>query len=56
MIRSEVSNEDISRAIDRDVRTVRNKMSGTTEFTFSEATIIRDNFFPTVSLEYLFEK
>ena len=56
MVRSGLKNEDLAKAIKRDERTVRNKRSGTTEFTLNETFIIRDTFFPKLSLEYLFEK
>ncbi|WP_239333555.1 hypothetical protein [Paenibacillus sp. ACRRX] len=37
-------------------RTLGNKLSGKTEFTWSEVNRIRTLFFPTCSLEYLFEQ
>ena len=56
MVRKGIKNEDIAKAIDRDERTIRNKRSGSTEFTFNEVLIIRDKFFPIHTLEYLFEQ
>lgn len=56
MTRNGIKNEDIAKAIGRDERTVRNKRSGATEFTFSEALAIRDKFFPSLTLEYIFKQ
>ena len=56
MIRNNINNDDIAKAIHKDARTVRNKMSGATQFTFPETTIIRDSFFPKLKLEYLIEQ
>ena len=56
MTRNGIKNEDIAKAIDRDERTVRNKRSGATEFTFNEALAIRDKFFPSLTLEYIFKQ
>lgn len=56
MARNNVRNEDIAKAIKRDERTVRNKKSGITEFTWNEVLIIRDKFFQKLTLEYLFEQ
>lgn len=56
MARNNVRNEDIAKAIKKDVRTVRNKRSGVTEFTWNETLIIRDKFFQKLTLEYLFNQ
>lgn len=56
MARNNVRNEDIAKAIKKDERTIRNKRSGATDFTWNETLIIRDVFFPNLQLEYLFEK
>lgn len=56
MARKKIRNEAIAKVIDKDVRSVRNKKAGVTEFTFNETVQIRDKFFPGVSLEYLFEQ
>ena len=56
MVRNGIKNEDLAKAIERDERTIRNKKSGTTEFTFNEALVIRNKFFPVHALEYLFEQ
>ena len=56
MSRSGIKNDDIAKVIDKDERTVRNKKAGITPFTFNETILIRDKFFPKLTLEYLFEK
>ena len=56
MIKLDINNDDISKVIHKDARTVRNRMSGATDFTFSETILIRDKFFPKMKLEYLFKK
>lgn len=47
---------DIQRVINCSESTVRNKMSGTTEFSINEAFAIRDTFFPALRIEYLFSE
>ena len=56
MTRNGIKNGDIAKVIKKDERTVRNKRAGTTEFTLTETFAIRDNFFPELSLEYLFKQ
>ncbi len=56
MVKLGISNDDISKLIHKDARTVRNRMSGVTDFTFSETILIRDKFFPKMKLEYLFKR
>lgn len=56
MARNNVRNEDIAKAIKKDERTIRNKRSGVTDFTWNETLIIRNVFFPSLQLEYLFEQ
>ena len=56
MIRTGVENRDLARIIGKNERTVRNKKSGETEFTYAEALAIRDNLFPELTLEYLMKK
>lgn len=56
MVKLDISNDDISKLIHKDARTVRNRMSGATDFTFSETILIRDSFFPKMKLEYLFKR
>ena len=54
MTRYGVSNLDIQQAISCSESTVKNKISGKTEFTFLECLKIRDVFFEGYRLEYLF--
>lgn len=46
---------DIQNLLKCSERTVRNKLSGTTDFTYSEVKSIRDNLFPGMSIDYLFD-
>lgn len=54
MVRIGITNYDVSRLLGCSEKTVRNKMSGRSQFTISEAEKIRDHFFESLSLEYLF--
>lgn len=54
MARSGVSKEDIKNLLGCSMRTVDNKLDGTTDFTVPEAFKIRDYFFPNQRMEYLF--
>lgn len=45
---------DIQQLLGVSERTVRNKLSGETDFTYPEALNIRDTFFPNLRMEYLF--
>ena len=54
MARYGVSNLDIKNLLNCSERTVTNKLNGDTEFSFSEATRIRDTYFKGFRLEYLF--
>lgn len=54
MARYGVTNVDIKNLLNCSDRTVTNKLSGETEFSFSEATKIRDTYFIGFRLEYLF--
>lgn len=45
---------DIQLLLGVSERTVRNKLSGETDFTYPEALKIRDAFFPNYRMEYLF--
>ena len=49
-----VSIYDIKELLDCTEKTVRNKLNGTTDFTFSEVKKIRDNLFPGMEIDYLF--
>ncbi len=54
MARAGVSKEDIKNLLDCSMRTVDNKLDGVTDFTIPEAFKIRDSFFPSQRMEYLF--
>lgn len=54
MARFGVSVGDISRAIKKSDRAVRDKINEEYDFTFPESKTIRDTYFPELSLEYLF--
>ncbi len=51
-----LSNADLRRALGCSEKTVRNKLSGTTDFTINEAILLRDTFFPGMRLEYLYKQ
>lgn len=54
MARNGISNADIQKVLGCTDKTARNKTSGVTEFSVSEALKVRDAFFPTLRIEYLF--
>ena len=54
MARYGVSNADLQKALGCSEKTVRNKLSGETEFSFPETIKIRNKFFEGFRLEYLF--
>lgn len=54
MARRSISILDIAKEIGRTDRSVREKISGRTQFSMPEAAMVRDKFFPGYSLEYLF--
>lgn len=54
MARYGVKVADIQELIACTDKTVRNKISGTTDFSVHEAIVIRDFFFPGMRIEYLF--
>ena len=54
MKRNGLSVMDISRVIHRTERSTRDKVNGNRAFTFPEVIAIRDAFFPSMRLEYLF--
>lgn len=55
MARKGLSNKDIASIIDRDEKTVLNKIRCTTEFTRKEMLLIKRKAFPKCTLDYLFE-
>ena len=54
MVRNGVKAELIASVLGVSDRTIRSKLSGDSEFSFAEAEKIRDEFFPSLRLEYLF--
>lgn len=53
--RNKVTNKDIARVFGIDASTVSAKLNSYDRLKFSEAKAIRDNFFPTLQVEYLFD-
>lgn len=56
MTRFGISDADIAKAIGRSERSVRDKISGRSQFTFPEANTLRNQLFPGLKLEYLFSR
>lgn len=56
MARHNVTIRDIRRSIGKTERTAREKVNGKTDFTFPEAVRVRDDYFPGMTLEYLFAR
>ena len=56
MIRRGISNLDIQTVLSCSSKTVTNKLSAETDFSFPEALSVRDALFPGLPLEYLFAK
>lgn len=54
MARNDVSGVEISRTIGRSQKSVSEKICGRTQFTISEAMLIKNKFFPNSDMEYLF--
>lgn len=54
MARREISRSDIAKAIGTTEKTVKNKMTGISGFSFYEALTIRDTFFSDWNVEKLF--
>jgi transcriptional antiterminator len=54
MVRYGVTNADLQKVLGCSEKTVRNKLSGETEFSFPETIKIRNRFFEGFRLEYLF--
>jgi len=55
MARHGVTPKDIAKVLNRTVERTRDKLNGRTKLTTLEAEIIRDEFFPDMSLDYLFK-
>lgn len=56
MARYEITVSDIAKLLSCSERTVKNKISGITPFTYKEAITIRNEFFNNLETEYLFEQ
>lgn len=56
MGREKISIASIANLIGKTRDTVSNKIDGDTNFTIEEAQLIRDSYFPGMTLEYLFAK
>lgn len=56
MKQEKVSREDIRKLLRVSEKTVRNKLSGKTDFTWGEVKLIRNKFFPKDDFEKLFEQ
>ena len=56
MKQENVSRADIQNLLGVSEKTVRNKLSGETDFTWGEVRKIRNNFFPKYDFKKLFEK
>ena len=56
MARNNVTVSDFARLLNKTERSVRDKINGKGDFTWSEITAIRSKFFPDLGIEYLFER
>lgn len=56
MARKDISYKDLAMIIDRDEKSVSNKISCKTEFTRKEMMMIKKDAFPECTLDYLFEQ
>ena len=56
MARRDINNIDLSRLLKLTPNTISRKMTGKSEFTRKEMFTIRDNFFPELTIEYLFQE
>lgn len=56
MVRHNVKMKDIEDVIGKKHRTVRDKINGTASFTIAEAQKIKHQFFPAMTLDYLFSE
>lgn len=55
MRRFNVTIFDIQDTLNCSEKTVRNKLNGATDFTFSEVKKIRNSLFPGMEIDYLFD-
>lgn len=56
MARYGITNKDLARVTGKTERTITDKISGRTDFTWPEIVTIRDELFPGISVEYLFSE
>ncbi len=54
MARKEVTGLDIANVLNISSKSIYNKINGVTEFTLKETAIIRDSFFPYMTIDELF--
>lgn len=54
MKRSKISRTDIANCIGCSYRTINSRFCGESQWGFDECVMIRDEFFPELSLDYLF--
>lgn len=50
-----VTYHDLQKVLNCTEKTVRNKLTGITDFTYSEVCRIRNSLFPGMNIEYLFD-
>ena len=56
MARRDINNSDLSRLLKLTPNTISRKMTGKSEFTRKEMFTIKNNFFPELTIEYLFQE
>ena len=56
MARRDINNLDLSKLLNLTPNTISRKMTGKSEFTRKEMFAIRNNFFPELTIEYLFQE
>ena len=56
MARRDINNLDLSRLLNLTPNTISRKMTGKSEFTRKEMFTIKNNFFPELTIEYLFQE
>lgn len=56
MKKSKITQRDITMLLDSNLNTICQKINGKREFKASEMFLIKNTFFPELSLEYLFAK
>ena len=54
--RNHLKNKNIAEAVGISERALKNKIKGVSEFYWREVVLIKTLFFPSLALEYLFEK